>query len=173
MSKESDQGTIKENPKIVITNKVISFWSQIIQISNICDIGKYIELKRQKYSPWMIWASLFAGMALSILAVATKYTNQSVSLIILVALPVAMSILYWWEQRSPKKYCFRIRMNGGQEHYIFSNSESFVNKLIEATIAAMEDSTKSITFIGNIDNSTVVENSNIAIDSTVKDSFNS
>jgi hypothetical protein len=173
MSKESDQGTIKGNPKIVITNKVISFWSQIIQISNICDIGKYIELKRQKYSPWMIWLSLFAGVALYIFATATKYANQTVCLMILLGLPIGMSILYWWEQRSPKKYCFRIRMSGGQEHYIFSNNESFVNKLIEATIAAMEDSTKSITFIGNIDNSTVVKDSNIAIDSTVKGSFNS
>lgn len=171
MAKDSDQEAIKNNPRIVITNRVICFWSQIIQISNICDIGKYIELKKQKYHPWMIWGAVFVGMVVAYSAALLKLGVQ-LSLAALLVPPAIMGWLYWWEQRSPKKYCFRIRLNGGQEHYVFSDSESFVNRLIEVTVSAMEDGGKSITFIGNIDNSTVLENSNVAINSTIKDSFN-
>lgn len=64
-------------------------------------------------------------------------------------------------------------MSGGQAHYISSDDEEFINKLIEVTVAAMENSDTPITVVGNIDNSTFVKDSNITINSDVKNSFTS
>lgn len=170
MSDSDDQGTIKKDPEIRITNKIIIFWSQVLQIANICDIGKYVELKRNRYSFWMIWASLPVALVLSVLSSRSGYGNLSISF--LIGAPALIGFLYWLERRSPKKYCFRIRMNGGQIHYIFSNDEEFVDKLVGATRRAMEDNTAPITFIGNIDNSSIIRDSNINVNSKVEGSYN-
>ena len=191
MSSEDEHNSVKKNPNIVITNKVIAFWSRVLQISNICDIGKYVEIKKYSINGWTIFVSIIVSYIIYIFLSQDKYTIELLSFfrsslpyemkpedrkllsVIISVLPFAIIMIWFLSERGGKdKYYFRISMGGGQVHYISSDDEKFINKLIETTVAAMENSDTPITVVGNIDNSTFVKDSNIAINSDVRNSFN-
>ena len=193
MSSKDEHDSVKKNQNIVITNKVIAFWSRVLQISNICDIGKYVEIKKYRINGAILFASAIMGLIMLSFLSQNNYSYmikllswfkpslpyemkpkdiEGLSAIISASPFVIIMIWFLLERAGRKKYYFRISMSGGQTHYISSDDEQFINKLMEITVAAMENSDTPITVVGNIDNSTFVKDSNIAINSDVRNSFN-
>ncbi len=192
MTKDEHE-SLKNNSNIVITNKIIAFWSRILQISNICDIGKYVEIKKYKIGTNTIIFSIIIGLIVYYFILHDDYMikllsflptdislqyyrlrpkdKQNLAFFISFAPFVIIMILFLLERIKKKEYYFRISMSGGQVHYISSNSEEFIDDIMRATIFAMDKNDAPITFVGNIDNSSVIEGSNIIINSKVQDSF--
>lgn len=191
---QDEHESLKKNSNVVITNKVIAFWSRVLQISNICDIGKYVEIKINKIGFWTLIFFAIFGFTLYYFISKDVYILSFLSLFnddVLLQyyyelsskekqnLAIALSygpffiVIIWFllERIRKKEYYFRISMSGGQIHYISSNNEKFIDELMKTTVFAMENSSTPITFVGNIDNSSVIEGSNIVINSEIRDSF--
>lgn len=152
MSNPDDHDLIKYNSNVVITNKVIAFWSKILQISNICDIGKYVEVRKYKIGSGIITISIIIGFvihnylsqdqnminSLNLFPpeISSQYKasfekRRELSTIISCAPFVMVAIFFILERSQKKKYYFRISMNGGQIHVISSDNEQFINKLMQ------------------------------------------
>jgi hypothetical protein len=127
MSSEDEPDSVKKSPNIVITNKVIAFWSRVLQISNICDIGKYVEIKKYRINGGIIFASIIVSFVMLIFLSQDKYMIGLLSWFdplfpykikpedrkgwsfIISALPFIIIMIWFFSERSGKnKYYFRI-----------------------------------------------------------------
>ena len=78
MNSQYKYDSVKHNSNIVITNKVIAFWSIVLQISNVCDIGKYVEIRKHKIGTGIIMVSIIAGFIIY-----KSYLSQDHNMIVL------------------------------------------------------------------------------------------
>ncbi len=190
---QDEHESLRKNSNVVITNKVIAFWSRVLQISNICDIGKYVEIKKYKIGVRTIIFFIILGFILYSFISKDVYVINFLSsfpndillqynklnykakqdLATTLSCGPSFIVIIWFllERIRKKEYYFRISMSRGQIHYISSNNEKFIDELMKTTVFAMENSNTPINFVGNIDNSSVIEGSNVVINSEIRDSF--
>lgn len=134
-----------------ITDKTIKYGSQVYQLNNITQVGKYKANKKR-------WLMAFFAVIVGVFGVviATQRGGEVVGLavIFIAVILLLLSVL------RKRLYLLRLETSSGSTELFTSKDEAFIDKLITIISEVMESQIEGTNFIAYTDKSKIINNSN-------------